>query len=67
MSGRAWGLGANMTKKVEISFTGSVVLSLVSELIDRNWEEAKGLALILANEHGVGSTAERIFAVNPER
>jgi hypothetical protein len=44
-----------------------MVLSLVSELLDGNCEEAKGLALNLAHEHGVGAIAERIIAINPVR
>jgi hypothetical protein len=51
-----------MTKKVDDGFTGRVLMSLVTELVDRNYEEAKVLVLTLAKEHGVGTYAERVFA-----
>jgi hypothetical protein len=51
-----------MTKKVDDGFTGRVLMALVTELVDRNYEDAKVLVQTLANEHGVGTYAERVFA-----
>jgi hypothetical protein len=56
-----------MTKKSDDGFTGRVITGLVSAIVDKNYEDAKELVQILANEHGVGHIAERVIALNPGR
>ncbi|MGA2055398.1 MAG: hypothetical protein ABSG88_08815 [Bradyrhizobium sp.] len=51
-----------MTKKVEVDFTGRVLMALVSAIVDNNHVDAKALIQTLANEHGVGVYAERVMA-----
>jgi hypothetical protein len=54
--------GLSKMTKVDDGFTGRVLIALVTELVDRNYEDAKVLVQTLANEHGVGTYAERVFA-----
>jgi hypothetical protein len=52
----------HMTKNVDDGFTGRVLMALATAMSDRNYKEAKTLVAVLAKEHGVGASAERVMA-----
>jgi hypothetical protein len=56
-----------MAKKKDDGFTVRVIMALMSAIVDKNYNDAKALVVVLAKEHGVGTYAERVIAVNPER